>query len=170
MSASIRFWCTLLLAGLFILGACSTPDDGADGGNDAAPTDGNGVVVLESAYSMDSTYARVKRALEANDQISIVAQLDHAANAERVDLSLRPTRVLMFGNPAMGTPLMQSSQTTGIDLPQKVLVYEDADGTVHLAYNDPQYLAERHDIADREEELQTASKALRKLARHATGK
>jgi len=151
------------------MGACSTPDGGEANGSGGAALDDDGLVVLESAYSVDSTYARVRRALEANDQISIVAQLDHAANAERVDLSLRPTRILMFGNPAMGTPLMQSSQTTGIDLPQKILVYEEADGTVRLAYNDPQYLAERHGITDREEELQTASKALRKLARHATG-
>lgn len=157
----------LILSGLLLLtGACTEPNGST---SDAGDND-KGLIVLESKYSVDSTFARMERALEENDQISIVARLDHSANADRVDLSLRPTRILMFGNPAIGTPLMQSSQTTGIDLPQKILVYEDADGTVHLAYNNPQYLAERHDITDREKELQTASKALRTLARRAVGR
>jgi len=164
ISLRARLGPVVLAALLLFTGSCTEPNGSAsDEGND------DGLVVLESNYSLDSTFARVERALEVNEQISIVAQLDHAANAERVDLSLRPTRILIFGNPALGTPLMQSRQTTGIDLPQKVLVYEEADGTVRLAYNDPQYLAKRHDITDREEQLQTASKALRKLARHATG-
>jgi len=151
------------------MGCTERPGAGANGPSDGAPADQDGMVLMESPYSVDSTFARAERALESNEQITIMARIDHAANAGRVDLSLRPTRLLVFGNPRMGTPLMQAGQTAGIDLPQKMLIYEDAQETVHLAYNDPQYLAERHDITDREEEIETVSTALRKVAQRAVG-
>ena len=97
-----------------------------------------------------------------------MARVDHAANAETVDRSLRPTRLLVFGNPDLGTPLMEASPTTAIDLPQKMLVWADSTGQVRLAYNDPQYLAERHGISGRDDALRTIGGALRKPARGAT--
>ena len=78
--------------------------------------------------------------------ISIMARIDHAAAAAAIGMELRPTEVLIFGNPRPGTPLMQAVQTVGIDLPLKVLVWEEGDGMTWLAYNDLQWLAKRHGI------------------------
>ena len=76
----------------------------------------------------------------------VFARINHAAGAAAAGLSLRPTEVLIFGNAKAGTPLMQSVQTIGIDLPLKALVFEDADGKVWLAYNDPHWIAQRHKL------------------------
>jgi len=76
--------------------------------------------------------------------ISIMARIDHAAAAAAIGMELRPTEVLIFGNPRAGTPLMQAMQTVGIDPPLKALVWQDEGGTTWLAYNDPQWLAHRH--------------------------
>ncbi|MEM8604355.1 MAG: DUF302 domain-containing protein [Cyanobacteria bacterium P01_H01_bin.121] len=74
------------------------------------------------------------------------ARIDHAAGAESVDLELRPTQLIIFGNPKVGTPLMQCNQQTAIDLPQKALIWEDEAGQVWMSYNDPQYLGQRHTL------------------------
>src|SRR6516225_1827663 len=79
--------------------------------------------------------------------ITVFARIDHAAGAAQAGLSLRPTEVLIFGNAKAGTPLMQSNQTIGIDLPLKALVWQDADGKVWLSYNAPSWLAQRHGLA-----------------------
>ena len=107
-----------------------------------------GVVTVESANDFETTYDRLVAAIDANPNLTLVAELDHRANAASVGLDLRPTRLVVFGNPALGTPLMQASQTVGIDLPQKMLVYQDAGGRVRVAYNAPAYLARRHDLGD----------------------
>jgi uncharacterized protein (DUF302 family) len=78
--------------------------------------------------------------------IPILARIDHAAAAAEVGMELRPTEVLIFGNPRAGTPLMQTAQTIGIDLPLKVLVWEDETNQTWLAYSDPAWLARRHGI------------------------
>ena len=142
----------------------------AEPGPEAARPDtaGAGLVVRDSPHSVDSTMARLERAVKGAGPLSIMARVDHAANAETVDRSLRPTRLLVFGNPDLGTPLMEASPTTAIDLPQKMLVWADSTGQVRLAYNDPQYLAERHGISGRDDALRTIGGALRKLARRAT--
>ena len=80
--------------------------------------------------------------------MSVMARIDHAGAAARVGLELRPTEVLIFGNPRAGTPLMQSAQTLGIDLPLRALVWQDEQGKVFLGYYDPQWLAARHGLAD----------------------
>jgi len=171
----LRIFRRLALLFLLLLVGCASPDaDESVTGNALSPSvvpadsAGVGLVVMTSPHSVDSTVTRLERALKAADPISVMASVDHAANAETVNQDLRPTRLIIFGNPALGTPLMQASPTTAIDLPQKMLVWEDATGQVHLAYNDPQYLAERHDITGRDDALQTISGALRKLARRAT--
>lgn len=130
---------------------------------------GEGLVTTESAYGPDETFERLRQAVEGNAQLSVIASVDHQANAESVGMDLRPTKLLVFGNPEAGTPLMQSAQTTGIDLPQKALVYEDASGQTHLAYNDPYYIAERHGITGADEQLAAISTALEGLAAEATG-
>ena len=98
----------------------------------------------------------------------MVADVDHAANADGAGLDLRPTRVVLFGNPALGTPLMQQNQTAGIDLPQKVLVYENGEGEVYAAYNTTDYLASRHGLAGAET-LPMIAGALETLTENATG-
>jgi len=168
MMRTSSFVPALLLA---LLVGCATPaSDAPAAGASSALADSAqaGLVVMTSPHSVDSTVARLERALRAAGPISIMARVDHAANAERVDRSLRPTQLLIFGNPALGTPLMQGRPTTAIDLPQKMLVWADSTGQVRLAYNDPQYLADRHNIAGRDDELQKISGALRTLAEQAT--
>ena len=102
-----------------------------------------GLVIKASPYSVEETETRFTQILEARG-LNLFATVDHAQNASGVDLELRPTRVVIFGNPRVGTPLMQCQQTIAIDLPQKVLIWEDDQGQVQLAYNDPQYLGGRH--------------------------
>ncbi len=101
--------------------------------------------------------------------VTILARIDHAAAAADVGMELRPTEVLIFGNPRAGTPLMQRAQTMGIDLPLKALVWRDEQGKTWLAYNDPQWLAKRHgaDVgADRV--LAAMTEALEAIAQAAT--
>ena len=165
---------TSFAALLFVLlVGCATPESDESSSAPTAPSAADsaqaGLVVMASPHSVDSTAARLERALRAAGPISIMAHVDHAANADSVDRSLPPTQLFIFGNPALGTPLMQTSRTAAIDLPQKMLVWADSTGQVRLAYNDPQYLAGRHGIAGRDDELQKISTALRTLARRATG-
>ena len=126
-----------------------------------------GIVTVPSNNGIDQTYKSLKIAIEEKEALSIIAELDHQENAGSVDMELRPTRILMFGNPLLGTPLMQASQSAGLDLPQKMLVYENADGQVFIGYNDPAYLKERHDIEGQDENLKKISKALKNLAEKA---
>jgi uncharacterized protein (DUF302 family) len=97
----------------------------------------------------------------------VFLRVDHAAGAQKVGKSLRPTELLVFGNPQGGTPLMECAQTVGIDLPLKALAWQDAAGQVWLSYNDPQYLAERHGAKDCATVVQNLRKALAGLAQEA---
>jgi len=110
-----------------------------------------GLVVKQSPYSVEETEARFISILEEKE-LNIFATVDHAENATNAELELRPTRVVIFGNPKLGTPLMQCAQSMAIDLPQKMLIWEDAAEQVHLAYNDPQYLSDRHALGECESE------------------
>lgn len=101
-----------------------------------------GLVIKPSPYSVAETERRFLQALESNG-LNVFATVDHAQNAAGAGLELAPTRVVIFGNPQAGTPLMQCQQTIGIDLPQKLLIFE-ADQEVQIAYNDPRYLGGRH--------------------------
>lgn len=128
-----------------------------------------GIVSIESTTDFESTYNNLKSNIEANEKISLVAELDHRQNAQNAGLELRPTKIIMFGNPNLGTPLMQSARSIGLDLPQKMLVWEDEDGTVHISYNDPEFLKERHQLEGNEEQIQQISSALEMLANAAAG-
>ncbi len=134
----------------------------------SVPDLGEGIVVVASNNDMDTTYNNLRSAIEAAGPLIIVTELDHSANAANVDLTLLPTRLIVFGNPNLGTPLMQSGQSIGIDLPQKMLVYENAEGQVSVAYNDPAYLAARHGITDQQDIIDTITQALAGLAAGAT--
>ena len=103
----------------------------------------DGLVTVASKYSVKDTLDRLEADLKAKN-IKIFARIDHAAGAASVSASLRPTEVLIFGNAKSGTPLMQSKQTIGIDLPLKILGWQDEAGKVWLTYTDPHWLARRH--------------------------
>ena len=100
----------------------------------------DGLVVVQSSHSVAATVVRLQATVEQRG-LTVFARIDHAAGAAKIGQTLRPTALLIFGNPQGGTPLMQCAQTAGIDLPLKMLVWEDAQGKVWLGYNDPAYLA-----------------------------
>lgn len=119
-----------------------------------------GVISKISNKSFEETYAALITIINNNPNLKIIAQLDHQANAASVGLELNPTRIILFGNPKLGTPLMQSLQTIGLDLPQKILVWQDAKKVVYVTYNDPKYLEKRHGITEKAEVFQKISNAL----------
>ena len=105
----------------------------------------DGLITLSSRASARDTVDRLLAAL-ARRNLTVFARVDHAAGAASAGLSLRPTEVVIFGNPQGGTALMQERQSAGIDLPLKALVWEDAAGMVWLSYNDPAWIAQRHGL------------------------
>ena len=127
----------------------------------------DGVVRIKSSYSVNTTIDRLETAIRQKG-MTVFKRIDHKAGAEDAGLKLRPTELLIFGNPKVGTPLMICSQTTALDLPQKALAYEDSTGQVWFAYNDPDYLARRHGITGCDEALKKVSKALANFAKIAT--
>ena len=112
--------------------------------NPADPAD-TGLVTLPSAHGATETVERLKGLL-AQKGIEVFAHIDHAAGATSVGLPLRPTQVLIFGNPRAGTPLLVASPRVGLDLPLKALAWEDADGAVMVSLNAPEYLEARHEL------------------------
>lgn len=127
----------------------------------------DGLISLKSVYTVDQTLDRFERA--AKDKgMTVFARIDHAAGAAKVDKVLRPTELLIFGNPKAGTPLMQSRQTVAIDLPMKALAWADSEGQVWLTYNDPGYLVQRHDITDRDPLVEKMRRVLGELSAAAT--
>ena len=129
----------------------------------------DGLVTLQSAHSVDETADRLVKVLNKKG-MTVFTRIDHAAGAAKVDKNLRPTQVVIFGNPKVGTPLMKCAQSIAIDLPQKALIHEDAAGKVWYSYNDPAYLANRHSLSGCEEVLKKVSGALGKFAAKATSK
>ncbi len=111
------------------------------------PSAGNGLVSLKSPYSQAETVNRLEGQVRQRN-LAVVARVDHAGAAQRIGQALRPTEVMIFGNPQAGTPLMQCSQTVGIDLPVKALVWTDAGGQVWVGYNDPVWMVQRHGAAE----------------------
>ncbi len=129
----------------------------------------DGLITIRSSYGPADTMNRFEAEVRARG-MTVFAQIDHAAGAAAVGVSLRPTAVLIFGNAKGGTPLMQSMQTIGIDLPLKALVWQDASGGTWLSYNDPSWLAKRHGLG-REVEATVGAMvaALNVIAATATG-
>jgi uncharacterized protein (DUF302 family) len=105
----------------------------------------NGLISLASKHSVDETLQRLETLLQEKN-ISVFAKVDHSGEAAKIGMEMRPTKLLIFGNPKGGTPLMQATPTAGIDLPLKALVWQDAYGKVWLTYNDPAYLQKRHHV------------------------
>jgi uncharacterized protein (DUF302 family) len=106
----------------------------------------DGLTTIKSSFGPKDTMDRLEAQVKARG-MSVFARIDHAAGASSAGLTLRPTEVLIFGNPTGGTPLMQAAQTIGLELPLKALVWQDASGDSWLSYNDPVWLARRYGLA-----------------------
>jgi len=109
------------------------------------PDKSTGLVDLPSKHSVDETVEKLKGILQSKS-ITLFALIDHSGEAAKAGLKMRPTKLLIFGNPKSGTPVMQAAPTSAIDLPLKILVWEDAQGNVWVTYNSPVYLQERHGV------------------------
>ena len=118
------------------------------------------IITKISSKNFEDSYATLIEIITNNPNLKIIAQLDHQANASSVGLTLHPTRLILFGNPKLGTPLMQKNQMIGLDLPQKILIWEDDHGMVKVSYNNPEFLKSRHNIGDQEDIFTTISNAL----------
>jgi uncharacterized protein (DUF302 family) len=128
----------------------------------------DGLITIRSNYGPKETMDRLEAEVKGKG-LTVFAHIDHAAGAAEVGLALRPTDLLIFGNAKGGTPLMQSAQTSGIDLPLKMLVSEDAEGVTWLSYNDPGWLAKRHGLGHEVDPTVGAlTAALAALAKSAT--
>jgi uncharacterized protein (DUF302 family) len=124
----------------------------------------NGLITIASSHSVKETLDRLEASLRGNG-VTVFARIDHAAGAASVDMSLPPTELIIFGQPQAGTPLMQAQQSMGIDLPLKMLAWQDGNGQNWLAYNDIAWLAKRHGLGeDLGPAISGIAKALAKLA------
>jgi len=128
----------------------------------------DGLITIPSSFGAEETADRLESEITARG-MTVFARVDHAAGATQVGMTLRPTELLIFGNAKGGTPLMQSDQAVGIDLPLKALIWEDADGKTWLSYNDPKWIAQRHGLgADAERVIDALTAALKAVTRAAT--
>lgn len=109
------------------------------------PARDNGIVNVASNHSVDETVGKLKGILQAKG-VTLFALVDHSGEAQKAGMQMRPTKLLIFGSPAAGTPLMQASPSIAIDLPLKILISEDAQGKVWVSYNSSKYLQERHGL------------------------
>jgi len=130
----------------------------------STPDLGEGIITKISSKTFEDAYTSLQMAITNNPNLRIIAEVNHSMNAAGAGMELNPTRLIIFGNPNLGTPLMQNSQTTALDLPQKMLVWQDAENVVHVSYNDPAYLVKRHGISENEDILATISMALDNLS------
>ncbi len=110
-----------------------------------APATNKGIIDKPSNHSVHQTVEKLKNILQAKG-VALFALVDHSGEAENVGMKMRPTKLLIFGNPKAGTPLMLSAPSIAIDLPLKILIWEDAQGKVWVSYNSPSYLQERHGL------------------------
>lgn len=128
-----------------------------------------GLTTIKSRFGPEDTMNRLETEVKARG-MTIFAHIPHAKGAAAVGVALRPNDLLMFGNPKVGTPLMRSAPTSGIDLPLRVLVWQDADGVTWLSYNDPTWLAKRHGLGpDVEATVKTLTGVLHAVTAAAAG-
>ena len=126
-----------------------------------------GLISVKSAHDVKTTADRLENMLEQKG-MTVFIRIDHEQGARKIGQELRPTELIIFGNPQVGTPLMQCARSVGIDLPQKALIWQDAQGQVWLSYNDPNFLVERHQITGCDEVIKKVAKALGNFANSAT--
>lgn len=136
----------------------------------SSPVSGShGMITVQSSHSVTVTAERLEPVLKKKG-MTIFARIDHAAGAARVGKTLSPTILFIFGNPNAGTALMKCGQTSGIDLPLKILIWEDDSGLVKLSYNDPTYIADRHGISDCGQVVEKMTGVLKGFVDKVTGK
>jgi len=123
----------------------------------------DGLVVQKSPYSVSESLDRMSALLEKKG-IKVIARVPHTQAADKVGIQMDEVELLIFGNPKLGSPLMQSQVTTAIDLPMKMIAWKDADGQVWIGYNDPAWIAKRHGITDRDAVISKMSGALKGLS------
>jgi uncharacterized protein (DUF302 family) len=126
-----------------------------------------GMISIKSAHTVAVTADRLEKILGSKG-MTVFKRIDHAAGAQKVGKTLRPTELVVFGNPKVGTPLMLCSQSVAIDLPQKALIWQDEAGQVWFSYNDPEYLALRHNIQGCDAVLKKVAGALGNFAKKAS--
>ena len=126
----------------------------------------NGIINVESSHDVATTSLRLEKLLRANG-MTIFARVDHAKGAEKVGKGLPPMELLIFGNPKLGTVLMQCNQTAGLDLPQKMLIRRDRRGKVWISYNDPVWIAKRHGLVGCGSTVSKIREALERFASEA---
>ncbi|MEL6927326.1 MAG: DUF302 domain-containing protein [Cyanobacteria bacterium J06600_6] len=166
MNNSLKF---SLLSLFVFVGGCSrsqaTPDNPVEVESVAiAEREADrGLVTVESIYSVAETGDRLEEII-ADKGLTMFTRIDHSANAKQAELELQPTQLIIFGNPKVGTPLMNCSATTAIDLPQKFLVTEDDQQQTQIIYNSPAYLQQRHNISGCDEPLAKVAGVLSGIA------
>ena len=173
MNNSLQF---LLLSCLIVVGGCSQ-SEAIQNNSEAAETltvadlnvenSDRGLVTVASPYSVAETGDRLEEII-TDKGLTLFTRIDHSANAQQVELELQPTQLIIFGNPKVGTLLMNCSITTAIDLPQKFLVLEDKDEQTQIIYNSPQYIQQRHNINGCDKVLNKVSEALKGIAEAAS--
>jgi uncharacterized protein (DUF302 family) len=146
-----KFFLALILTTLFTTSAYAT----------------EGMISVKSAHTVAVTADRLEKILLSKG-MTVFKRIDHAAGAQKVGKTLRPTELVIFGNPKVGTPLMLCSQSVAIDLPQKALIWQDEAGQVWFSYNDPAYLTLRHNIQGCDAVLKKIAGALGKFAAKAS--
>ncbi len=146
-----KYILTLILTSLFISPVLAT----------------EGMISIKSAHSVTVTADRLEKILNSKG-MTVFTRINHAAGAQKVGKTLAPTELVIFGNPKIGTPLMQCSHSIAIDLPQKALIWQDATGQVWFSYNDPQFLALRHNTRGCDAILKKVATALGNFANKAT--
>jgi uncharacterized protein (DUF302 family) len=129
----------------------------------------DGLINVQSAFSVKETTDRLENILNKKG-MTIFNQINHSDAARKVGVELRETRLIIFGNPKVGSPLMQCQQSVAIDLPQKAIIWEDDQSKVWISYNDPGYLKKRHDITSCDEVLTKLEKALSGITKVAATK
>ena len=146
-SNSLRFWATLLPAviGFWLAAYLVSLREKPNLEEPMIQEPNNGLITIESRHSVDETVQKLKQILDSKG-VKLFTVIDHSGAAENVGMHMPPTKLLIFGNPKAGTPLMIAAPTIAIDLPLKLLVWEDSAGTVRISYNDPAYLQARHGL------------------------
>ena len=127
----------------------------------------DGLKTIKSAHGVKETADRLETILKEKG-MAVFARINHSEGAATVGIDMPATELVIFGNPKVGSPLMKCNRSVGIDLPQKALIWKDGNGQVWFSYNDPQYLAKRHDLSDCVEVLKKVEKALASFSRAAT--
>ncbi|MDW3222464.1 MAG: DUF302 domain-containing protein [Paracoccaceae bacterium] len=133
----------------------------------SAPALADDMITITSPHSVSETIDRLEQAVQGAGA-TVFARVDHAAGAAKIDAELRPTQLLIFGNPKIGTPAMQAAQTMGLDLPLRVLAYENESGETVVVYHAPAAVADAHGVETSAPFVQTMTGALNKLTAKAT--